>query len=101
MVENIFWVFNEKEIKQCSFKKEILLENPEVWLLLQLSNVAVIEPLGHVHLFETPWTVAHQDPLSMGFPRHTGVGCHFLLQQISSPRDRTHVSCFGRRTLYH
>ena len=32
-------------------------------------------------------TVAHQDPLSMGFPRNTGlgcntVGCHFLLQGI-------------------
>ena len=32
----------------------------------------------------TPWTVAHQAPLSMGFPRHgnTGVGCHALLQEI-------------------
>ena len=25
--------------------------------------------LSHVQLFATPWTVAHQDPLSMGFPR--------------------------------
>ena len=30
----------------------------------------------------TPWTVARQVPLSMGFSRHTGVGCHFLLQGI-------------------
>ena len=31
----------------------------------------------------TPWTVAHQAPLSMGFPRQEyGVGCHFLLQEI-------------------
>ena len=29
-------------------------------------------------LFATPWTVAHQTPLSMGFPgKNTGVGCHF------------------------
>ena len=29
----------------------------------------------------TPWTVAHQAPLSMGFPsKDTGGGCHFLLQ---------------------
>ena len=28
----------------------------------------------------TPWTVACQAPLSMGFSRkETGVGCHFLL----------------------
>ena len=27
------------------------------------------------------WTVAHQDPLSMGLPRQdTEVGCYFLLQ---------------------
>ena len=28
----------------------------------------------------TPWTVACQAPLSMGFSKNTGVGCHFLLQ---------------------
>ena len=27
------------------------------------------QPLSHVKLFATPWTVAHQAPLSMGFPR--------------------------------
>ena len=28
----------------------------------------------------TPWTVAHQAPLSMGVPgKNTGVGCHALL----------------------
>ena len=32
---------------------------------------------------ETPWTVARQAPLSMGFFRQdTGVDCHFLLQGI-------------------
>ena len=31
--------------------------------------------------FMTSWTVAHQAPLSMGFPgKNTGVGCQFLLQ---------------------
>ena len=31
----------------------------------------------------TPWTVAHQAPLSMDFPgKNTGVDCHFLLQVI-------------------
>ena len=30
--------------------------------------------------FATPWTVAYQAPLSMGFPRHQySSGCHFLL----------------------
>ena len=31
----------------------------------------------------TPWTVAHQSPLSMGFPRkNIQVGCRFLLWGI-------------------
>ena len=31
----------------------------------------------------TPWTLAHQAPLSMGFSsQNTGVGCQFLLQGI-------------------
>ena len=31
----------------------------------------------------TPWTVADQAPLSMGFQgKNTGMGCHFLLQGI-------------------
>ena len=29
----------------------------------------VVQPLSHVQLFATPWTVAHQAPLFMGFPR--------------------------------
>ena len=32
--------------------------------------------------FVTPWTVAHQAPLSTGFSKDTAVGCHFLLQGI-------------------
>ena len=37
--------------------------------------------LSHVLLFATLWTVAHQAPLSMGFPgKNTRMGCHFLLQ---------------------
>ena len=31
--------------------------------------VAVVQSLSHVWLFATPWTVTHQAPLSMGFPR--------------------------------
>ena len=31
----------------------------------------------------TPWTAAHQIPISMEFPgKNTRVGCHFLLQGI-------------------
>ena len=62
--------------------------------------------LHHVWLFATPWTVAHQAPLSMGI-FHTRI-----LEWVptpssrgsSWPRDQTqisYVSCIGRRVLYH
>ena len=39
--------------------------------------------LSHVQLFATPWTVAHQAPLSMGFLRQESwSGFHFLLRGI-------------------
>ena len=28
-----------------------------------------VQSLSHVQLFATAWTVAHQTPMSMGFPR--------------------------------
>ena len=39
---------------------------------------------SRVRLCATPWTAAHQAPLSLGFSRQepNGVGCHFLLQCI-------------------
>ena len=44
------------------------------------------------------WPHGHQAPLSMGFSRQDpGVGCHFLLQGTSQPRDRTQVSCIVDR----
>ena len=59
--------------------------------------------------FETPWTVARQSPLSMGFPsKNTGVGCHPLLcplpGDLSDPGiEPTSLtsSCIGRGVLYH
>ena len=40
-------------------------------------------PLSCVWLFATPWTVAHQAPLSMEFStQEYRAGCHFLLQRI-------------------
>ena len=42
--------------------------------------------LSHVRLFETPWTVARQAPLSMGFPRQE----HWSGLPFPSPRDLPH-----------
>ena len=50
---------------------------------LQLSSVQL---LSHVPLFATPWTVAHQAPLSMGFSRQE----HQSGLPFPPPRDLSH-----------
>ena len=59
--------------------------------------------LSHVQLFTTPWTVAHQAPLSVGFPRwEYWSGLPFPPPGESSrPRDWTWVSCICQQILYH
>ena len=62
--------------------------------------------LSHVQLFTTPWTVAHQAPLSMGFSRKE----YWSELPFPSPGDLPEPgiearspssSCFGRWILYH
>ena len=47
--------------------------------------LCLLSHFSRIRLFATPWTIARQAPLSMGFPRVS-------LQ----PRDQTCVSCIGR-----
>ena len=43
----------------------------------------MLKSLSHVRIFETPWTVACQAPVSMGFPsQEYWSGCYFFLQGI-------------------
>ena len=52
--------------------------------------------------FVTPWTEAHQDPLSMGFPRQEYVsGLPFPSLGIFLTLGWIHISCIGRQILYH
>ena len=51
----------------------------------------------------TPWTIACQSPLSMGFSRQlhsTGVGCHFLLQGIFPSQESSLGLLHCRQILY-
>ena len=61
--------------------------------------------LSHVRFFVTPWTVARQAPLFMGFfffsGKNTGVGCHFLLQGIFLIQGSNLCLLHCRQTLYH
>jgi len=49
--------------------------------------------LSRVQLFVTPWTVAHQAPLSMEFSRQEYWSSISYFRGSSWPRDRTHISC--------
>ena len=56
------------------------------WKLVVGEQITLRVPaqsFSHVWLFVIPWTVAHQDPLSMGFSRQEyWSGCYVLLQGI-------------------
>ena len=45
------------------------------WVAISFSNAwkwkVKVKSLSHIRLFATPWTAAHQAPLSMGFSRQT------------------------------
>ena len=52
--------------------------------------------------FVTSLTIAHQAPLSLGFPRQEYWNELSSFSRISShPRDWTHIFCVGRQILYH
>ena len=82
--------------RRCSWSGKCVLENCW-WRRVCAGTVTPISA--------TPWTAAHQAPLSVGFPRQvTGVGCHFLLQGIF-PTQRSNaslscVSCIGRQIFF-
>ena len=63
-----------------------------------------VHALSQVWLFATPWPVARQAPLSIGFPRQELEWVVISFSQGSSwPRGQTRVSCvfcIGRQVLY-
>ena len=91
------------------------LTSPAWILLLRTRHMPVPEitrfPFSFSHWvvsnsFVTPWTVARQAPLSVGFPRQKyWSGLPFPFSKGSAwPRDQTQVSCIsciGRQILYH
>ena len=62
----------------------------------------VLSSFSHVQLFATPWTVAHQAPLSMGFSRQEYCGalpCSAPGDLLNSGIEPPCFSCFARRVL--
>ena len=51
-------------------------------VLFTLVLTCMLSHFSYIQLFATPWTIALQAPLSVGFPgKNTRVGCHPLLQE--------------------
>ena len=72
------WVYPIRQHKELLVSTEIIDSKYLSSLLQPLSSVVLAQEqprevkwklLGHIWLFATPWTVAHQAPLSMGFSR--------------------------------
>ena len=62
----------------------------------------IMKSLSNVQLFATPWTVAYRLLLPWDFPgKNTGVGCHFLLQEIFPTQGLNTGPLHCRQTLYH
>ena len=71
----------------------ILQERILEWVAISFSNAwkwkVKVKLLSRVQLFETPWTAAHQAPLSVGFSRQEHwSGCHCQLLWLL-------VNCFS------
>ena len=92
-----------------SYHRAQWLQHTFVFFLIRLRiftfslKVSKCWSLSRARLFATPWTAAHQAPLSMRFSRQ---GCWSgLAISISSwssqPRDRTRVSCTAGRFFTH
>ena len=83
-----------------------ILVSYSVFLGLPCMPSCLLGHFRHVRLFVTPWTVAYQAPLSMGFSRQgywSGFPCPPLgdnSQTIDWTRV-SYVSCIGRQVLYH
>ena len=48
---------------------QISLDLGRVWETFPMGSVCTLSRFSLVQLFAIPWTIAHQAPLSMGFPR--------------------------------
>ena len=84
-----------------NLKLKILIKGVVMCTLPTGEHVFVLcaQSLSHVHLFATPWTVAHQAPLSMRFssPRKPECVAISFSRGYSQLREWTRVSCIAGR----
>ena len=95
MTEQLNWTEPSRPLMNVCWKDEYILQFVHVTFWLEFRSSWLHSPdgwvfitshacmLSHVRVFVTPWTVALQAPLSLGFSRQEYCwSCHFLLQGI-------------------
>ena len=89
-------------IPHCSFYL-YFSNNERCWASFPFVSICFCYLVAQSRLtFATPWTVAGQAPLSIGFPREEyWSALPFATQGISQHRDQTCIFCIGRQILYH
>ena len=92
---------SEEELKSLLMRVKEESEKTGLKLNIQktktMASGPFVKSLSHVRLFVTPWTVAYLD-----FPgKSTGVGCHFLLQEIFLTQGLNPGLPRCRQMLYH
>ena len=73
----------EERIVRCSAHAACAAVSPEPASLVCYTHACVLSHLSRVCFFATPWTVARQAPLSLGFSRQE----HWSGLPFPSPRD--------------
>ena len=79
----------------------LLIWQDKLCLRVDLVSEKVKVSVSHVQLFETPWTVARQTPLSWNSPgKNIGEGSHSLLQGIFPTQGSNSGLLYCRLILY-
>ena len=83
----------------CGYVYVVLCERVVVYVcvVVCVCVCVCVQSLSCVQLFITPWTVAHQALLSMGFSRQEYRNAILFSRGSSQPRDQTRVSLIADR----
>ena len=91
-----------KPLSHCALPPKVLLKITFCACApLYIVNILLFSRSVMSSSFATPWTVAHQVPLSMALHRQVEQVAIPFSRGSSQPRDQTCVSCTGRWILYH
>ena len=109
---SVKWTNGPRQSPEETWHRFLLLEMPRIWVFLGggkqhlcwvlganvWSYCVYVQSLSHFWLFATPWTLAAQAPLSMGFPRQEyWRWLPFPSPGTSWPGGWTWVSCLAGR----